>query len=158
MRTPASLRSQSINFLTEFFLQPFSRFPRASCRVPASSRPALVKFSPPRGLWPANLDRPPLLVSFREMDLFVPSLVLSIIANCVTGAKGFILALRSCRGKGYDSNDVALTLILLFVNILLLVFSILRIDIAKQVLLLLGSGALILYQVSCPVPLRSCAD
>lgn len=85
------------------------------------------------------------------MDLFVPSLVLSVIANCVTGAKGFILASRSYRGKGYDSNDVALTLILLFVNILLLVFSIRPVEIAEQVLLSLGSGALILYQVSCPV-------
>ena len=51
MRTPASLRSQSINFLTEFLLQPFLFLhpfrARTSCRVPASSRPALVKFSLP---------------------------------------------------------------------------------------------------------------
>jgi hypothetical protein len=94
------------------------------------------------------------------MDLSVLPLVLSVIANCCTGAKSFILAWRA-RSKGYDINDVALTSILLFVNILLLVFSIVQIEtaeIARQILLSLGSGALILYQVSYPVSLRGCAD
>jgi hypothetical protein len=39
----------------------------------------------------------------------------------------------------------------LFINILLLVFSILRKEIVLEVLLSLANGALILYQVSCPV-------
>lgn len=157
MHTPASLRSQSINFPSPSFSCSFflvlPPFPRASCRVPASSRPALVKFSVPGvfGL-PIRIDRL-LLVSFREMGLLVPSLVLSVIANCITGAKGFILCLQypRCKENVIYEYDIVLTLILVLINILLLVFSIRGTEIALEILLSLGDGILILYQVSCLV-------
>jgi hypothetical protein len=126
------------------------------------------------------------LYSFREMPVSVPSLVLSIFAVCVTGAKAVIRTWRHLHKKiltwrywheqiltwrywheqiltwrywhkEISKIDIALTLILLVISILLLVFSIQqKKDIVRQILLSLASGALILYQVSCPVLWELC--
>jgi hypothetical protein len=77
------------------------------------------------------------------MPVLVPSLVLSIFANCVTGAKVVILTWRHWHKqiftwqywhkqilawrywhKQVSEINIALTVILLVINILLLVFSI----------------------------------
>ena len=112
------------------------------------------------------------------MPVLVPSLVLSIFANYVTGAKVVILTWRHWHKqiltwqywhkqilawrywhKQVSEIDIALTVILLVINILLLVFSIQQEkEIARQILLSLTNGGLILYQVRYPVLLRSCAD
>jgi hypothetical protein len=107
------------------------------------------------------------LYSFREMPVLVPSLILSIFAVCVTGVRADIYTRRHWDKQiltwqhwveqileldvGYVKTNIALTWMLLFINILLLVFSILGTEIALEVLLSLANGVLILYQVSCPV-------
>jgi hypothetical protein len=92
------------------------------------------------------------------MHVLAPLLGLSVFATCVSGAKATALIWRHRKGKKFLITDVFLTSILLVLSILLLVFSILRVEIALQVLLSLASGALILFQVSCPGSLRSCAN
>jgi hypothetical protein len=61
-----------------------------------------------------------------------------------------MLAWRRYHGDYNMRVDFGLSYLLLVINILLLVFSIVRIGIALEVLLSLANGALILYQVSCP--------
>lgn len=83
------------------------------------------------------------------MGILVPSLVLSLLVVCVTATKIYVLTWRSCQRETNQRADVALSWLLFLLNLLLLVFSILGIEIALEVLLSLANGALILYQVSC---------
>jgi hypothetical protein len=87
------------------------------------------------------------------MRVLVPSLVLSIFSVCFLGAKvGIQNWDKQLLKMGVVAKtNIALTWILFFINILLVVFSILGNEIALQILLSLGSGALILYQVSFSV-------
>jgi hypothetical protein len=91
-------------------------------------------------------------LSFREMDILVLLLVLSICIIYITGAKLYMLAWRRYYGNYNIRVNFGLSYLLLVINILLLVFSIIRIEIALEVLLSLANRALILYQVSCLAP------
>ena len=84
-------------------------------------------------------------LSFRKMGVLVPLLVLSICVVCVTGAKLYILAWRRYYRDYNMRVNLGLSYLLLVINILLLVFSIMRIEIALEVLLSLANRALILY-------------
>jgi len=88
--------------------------------------------------------------------LAAPSWEFSVFSICVGAAKGAALLYRWWNGKRVVKEDTALTSILSLLDILLLVLSLPPVkiahqDLARQTLLSLANGALILYQVSCPV-------
>jgi hypothetical protein len=88
------------------------------------------------------------------MSILVLSLVLSVCVIFITGTKFIILCYRLCKGICGGASlryiDIFLSFMLLIINILLMVFSIRRNEIALEILLLLANRALIIYQVSCP--------
>jgi hypothetical protein len=150
MYTPASLRSQLIKLPHRVSLAAFFSsltLPRAACRVSASSRPALVKFSlQDEPIWADHLLRCFIRKMAKE-----PSLAFSVLVACASAVHVGILTWRAYHKKKYDLWPVVLSCILFFINLLLVVFSILRTDIALEILLSLASGILILYQV-CFLP------
>jgi hypothetical protein len=88
---------------------------------------------------------------YSEMRVLAPSLAFSVFALCVVGTKIIIRIRKYKKHKKYLKADVVVTSILVLLDILLLLFSIWRVEIALQVLLSLASADLIFYQVSCPV-------
>lgn len=154
MHAPVSPRSQS-NSLTQSFLP--SVF-RASCKALSILAPDFAgRFLP--GVFNEPIPIRPHSFLFREMGVLLLSLVFSGLALSCTTSKICVLTYRLCQpGKTTHGPDIFLSLVLWFLNIALLVVSIIPRENVLDILLSLANGALIFYQVSLSSSLGSCTN
>jgi hypothetical protein len=153
MHTPASLRSQLIKLphrvsLAAFFssLTLSTRRLQGVCILAPSFGEV---FSPgffDEPIWADHLFR-----CFIRKMAKQPSLAFSVLVACASTVHVGILAWRAYYKKSYDLWPVFLSCILFIINLLLVGFSVVRTNIALEILLSLASGILILYQV-CFLP------